>query len=426
MSAPAFDHAQTTDAPTTDDRTDAPPSAPRAPSAAGRLFLWVLGRIGRDWRGPGLVIETPEGQTHAFGPCSGAPSGEPARLVIHDWRMVRRGLTGGDIGLAEGYMAGEWDTPDLARLLIVFADNFERLGRFASGAGLSRAVEWFRHNLGRLNTRRGARRNIVAHYDLGNAFYARWLDRSMTYSSAFWPTPDLSLEEAQEAKYAALADSIDLQPGHRVLEIGCGWGGFAEYAARRGCTVVGLTLSPSQRDFAVARMEAAGLSDRVEIRLRDYRDETQTFDRIVSIEMFEAVGQQWWPTYFRQVRDRLKPGGRAGLQIITIRDDLFAGYRKRVDFIQRYVFPGGMLPSRARLLELAADHDLTFDHERSLGLDYARTLNLWDQRYRRQPSGMDATFDRLWRFYLAYCEAGFATRRTDVLQLALSAPETAG
>jgi len=418
MTAPAFEHAD----------THAPS---RAPSPAGRLFLWVLGRIGKDWRGPGLVIQTPEGRTHAFGPEAASPdssgaAGEPARLIIHDWKMVSRGLTGGDIGLAEGYMANEWETPDLARLLIVFADNFERLGRFADGAGLSRAVEWFRHNLGRLNTRRGARRNIIAHYDLGNDFYGRWLDRSMTYSSAFWPTPDLSLEEAQEAKYAALADSIDLQPGHHVLEIGCGWGGFAEFAARRGCTVVGLTLSPSQRDFAVARLERAGLADSVDIRLKDYRDETETFDRIVSIEMFEAVGQRWWGAYFRQVCDRLKPGGKAGLQIITIRDDLFAGYRKRVDFIQRYVFPGGMLPSRQRLLELTQDHGLRLDGERSLGLDYARTLNLWDQRYRRQPSGMQPAFDRLWRFYLAYCEAGFSTRRTDVLQLALSTPETAG
>ena len=418
MTAPAFEHAD----------AHAPS---RAPSPAGRLFLWVLGRIGKDWRGPGLVIQTPEGRTHAFGPDSASPdssgpAGEPARLIIHDWKMVSRGLTGGDIGLAEGYMANEWETPDLARLLIVFADNFERLGKFASGAGLSRAVDWFRHNLGRLNTRRGAKRNIIAHYDLGNDFYGRWLDRSMTYSSAFWPTPDLSLEEAQEAKYAALADSIDLQPGHHVLEIGCGWGGFAEFAARRGCTVVGLTLSPSQRDFAVARLERAGLAERVDIRLKDYRDETETFDRIVSIEMFEAVGQRWWGTYFRQVRDRLKPGGKAGLQIITIRDDLFAGYRKRVDFIQRYVFPGGMLPSRKRLLELTQGHGLRLDGERSLGLDYARTLNLWDQRYRRQPSGMEPAFDRLWRFYLAYCEAGFSTRRTDVLQLALSTPETAG
>ena len=390
------------------------------PSRAARLLFWVLSRIEADWRGAGLVIETPEGRIQRFG-----PSSDPARLVIHDWKMVRRGLTGGDIGLAEGYMAGEWDTPDLAKLLAVFADNFERLDQFANGKPLIQAFNWLTHRLGKLNTRRGSKKNIVAHYDLGNDFYGRWLDRSMTYSSAFWTSPDLSLEAAQEAKYAALAESIDLQPGHRVLEIGCGWGGFAEYAARLGCEVVGLTLSPSQRDYAIARLENAGLADRVDIRLRDYRDETETFDRVVSIEMFEAVGERWWPTFFRVVRQRLKPGGRAGLQIITIRDDLFEGYRRRVDFIQRYVFPGGMLPSRARLGQVIAEQGLTAGAERSLGLDYARTLNLWARNYRAVKSGMDQTFDRLWLFYLGYCEAGFATGRTDVIQLSLSAPEEA-
>jgi len=390
------------------------------PSRAARLLFWVLSRIEADWRGAGLVIETPEGRIQRFGPAN-----DPARLVIHDWKMVRRGLTGGDIGLAEGYMAGEWDTPDLAKLLAVFADNFERLDQFANGKPLIQAFNWLTHRLGKLNTRRGSKKNIVAHYDLGNDFYGRWLDPSMTYSSALWTSQDLSLEAAQEAKYAALAQSIDLQPGHRVLEIGCGWGGFAEYAARLGCEVVGLTLSPSQRDYAIARLEKAGLADRVDIRLRDYRDETETFDRVVSIEMFEAVGERWWPTFFRVVRQRLKPGGRAGLQIITIRDDLFEGYRRRVDFIQRYVFPGGMLPSRARLDQVIAEQGLTAGAERSLGLDYARTLNLWGRNYRAVKSGMDLTFDRLWLFYLGYCEAGFATGRTDVIQLSLSAAEGA-
>lgn len=394
--------------------------AVQPPSRAARLLFWVLSRIEADWRGAGLVIETPEGRIQRFG-----PAGDPARLVIHDWKMVRRGLMGGDIGLAEGYMAGEWDTPDLARLLAVFADNFERLDQFANGKPLIQAFNWLTHRLGKLNTRRGSKKNIVAHYDLGNDFYGRWLDRSMTYSSALWTSPGLSLEAAQEAKYAALARSIDLQPGHRVLEIGCGWGGFAEYAARMGCQVVGLTLSPSQRDYAMARLQKAGLADRVDIRLRDYRDETETFDRVVSIEMFEAVGERWWPTFFRVVRQRLKPGGKAGLQIITIRDDLFEGYRRRVDFIQRYVFPGGMLPSRARLGEVIAEQGLTAGAERSLGLDYARTLNLWAANYRSVKSGMDRTFDRLWLFYLGYCEAGFATGRTDVIQLSLSAPEQA-
>jgi len=393
-------------------------SSIRPPSRAARLLFWVLGRIEADWRGSGLVIETPEGQVQRFGPAN-----EPARLVIHDWKMVRRGLTGGDIGLAEGYIAGEWETPDLAKLLAVFADNFERLDQFANGKPLIQAFNWITHRLGRLNTRRGSRKNIIAHYDLGNDFYSRWLDRSMTYSSALWTSPDLTLAAAQEAKYAALAKSIDLKPGHRVLEIGCGWGGFAEYAAKMGCQVVGLTLSPSQRDFAIERLECAGLAASVDIRLRDYRDETESFDRVVSIEMFEAVGERWWPTFFRVVRDRLSPGGRAGLQIITIRDDLFEGYRQRVDFIQRYVFPGGMLPSRCRLGEVISAEGLLQGEERSLGPDYARTLNLWSQNYRDIESGMGQTFDRLWLFYLAYCEAGFATGRTDVIQISLYGSE---
>jgi cyclopropane-fatty-acyl-phospholipid synthase len=383
----------------------------------GRLLLWVLNKVGQDWRGRGLVIQAPDRQEYRFGP----PSPEPARLVVRDWKMMGRALAGGDIGLAEGYMAGEWDTPDLAALLAVFADNFERLDQFASGHAVGRAVNWIVHRLGKLNTRRGSKKNIVAHYDLGNAFYSRWLDASMTYSSALWAAPDQTLEAAQREKYAALAAGIGLKPEHTVLEIGCGWGGFAEYAAREiGCRVVGLTLSPSQQAFAIERMARAGLSDKVEIRLQDYRDVPETFDRIVSIEMFEAVGEKWWPTYFDVVRDRLKPGGQAGLQIITIRDDLFAGYRGRVDFIQKYVFPGGMLPSEAALDALIAPRGLKAEGVRRFGGDYARTLNLWARRYRTIESGMTPVFDRLWLFYLAYCEAGFGTGRTDVIQLSLS------
>jgi cyclopropane-fatty-acyl-phospholipid synthase len=384
----------------------------------GRLLLWVLGKVGRDWRGRGLVIQTPDRQEYRFGP----PSPDPARLVVHDWKMMGRALAGGDIGLAEGYMAGEWDTPDLAALLAVFADNYERLDQFASGNVVGRAVNWVVHRLGKLNTRRGSKKNIIAHYDLGNAFYARWLDPSMTYSSALWTRPDQTLEAAQREKYAALAASIGLKPDHTVLEIGCGWGGFAEYAAREiGCRVTGLTISPSQHDFAVERMARAGLSDKVDIRLQDYRDVTETFDRVVSIEMFEAVGEKWWPTYFDVVRNRLKPGGQAGLQIITIRDDLFADYRSRVDFIQKYVFPGGMLPSEAVLHEVIAPHGLKIDAVTRFGQDYARTLHLWAKRFRDADSGMNTVFDRQWLFYLAYCEAGFATGRTNVVQLKLSA-----
>jgi cyclopropane-fatty-acyl-phospholipid synthase len=391
--------------------------AVRAPRP-GRLLLWVLGKVGQDWRGRGLVIQTPDRQEYRFGP----PSPEPARLVVHDWKTMGRALAAGDIGLAEGYMAGEWDTPDLAALLAVFADNFERMDQFASGNVLGRGVNWVVHRLGKLNTRRGSKKNIIAHYDLGNAFYQRWLDPSMTYSSALWTRPEQTLEAAQREKYAALAVSIGLKPEHTVLEIGCGWGGFAEYAAGEiGCHVVGLTISPSQHAFAVERMARAGLSDKVDIRLQDYRDITETFDRVVSIEMFEAVGETWWPTYFDVVRNRLNPGGQAGLQIITIRDDLFADYRGRVDFIQKYVFPGGMLPSEAVLAEVIAPHGLKIDAITRFGQDYARTLHLWARRFRDVDSGMNTVFDRQWLFYLAYCEAGFATGRTNVVQLSLSA-----
>ncbi|MDB5420653.1 MAG: cyclopropane-fatty-acyl-phospholipid synthase, partial [Brevundimonas sp.] len=283
-----------------------------------RLFFWAFKAAEKDWQGRGLTIVTPDREEHTFGPL--VP--EPAVIDVRDWRAIRRILSSGAIGLAESYMAGEWRTPDLARTLMVLATNFDHLAKLTIGSPVFRAFNWVVHNDGRLNTRAGSRKNIVAHYDLGNDFYARWLDPSMTYSSALWTQADLSLEQAQSEKYAALAASIDLQPHHRVLEIGCGWGGFAEYAAREiGCTVVGLTLSPAQQAFAVDRMARAGLSDRVEIRLQDYRDTLETFDRIVSIEMFEAVGETWWPTYFKVVRDRLAPGGRAGLQIITIRDD---------------------------------------------------------------------------------------------------------
>ena len=391
------------------------PSSPRPT----RLFFWAFKAAEKDWQGRGLTIVTPDRAAHTYGPSSP----EPAVIDVRDWRAIRRILSGGAIGLAESYVAGEWRTPDLARTLMVLATNFDHLAKLTSGSAVLRAFNWVVHNVGRLNTRAGSRKNIVAHYDLGNDFYGRWLDPSMTYSSALWTRPDLSLEQAQQQKYAALAASIDLQPHHRVLEIGCGWGGFAEYAAREiGCTIVALTLSPSQQQFTVERMVRAGLSDRVEVRLQDYRDTPETFDRIVSIEMFEAVGEKWWPTYFKVVSDRLAPGGQAGLQIITIRDDLFEAYRSEVDFIQKYVFPGGMLPSRRRLAQETAAQGLVTTGLRQFGGDYARTLNLWLQAFNASSSGKDETFDRLWRFYLAYCEAGFATGRTDVVQLSLSRP----
>jgi cyclopropane-fatty-acyl-phospholipid synthase len=276
------------------------------------------------------------------------------------------------------------------------------------------------------NTRSGSRRNIEAHYDLGNDFYALWLDETMSYSAGRYDAGAVTLAEAQRDKYAALARMMDLRPEHHVLEIGCGWGGFAEYAAREiGCRVTGLTISPAQLDFARKRIERAGLSDKVDLQLLDYRDARGSYDRIASIEMFEAVGEAYWPTYFAQVRDLLKPGGKAGLQIISIRDDLFDSYRRRADFIQRYIFPGGMLPSPSRFEIEAAREDLAQEAVEDLSADYARTLRQWRDRFEAaEPAvsalGFDQRFIRMWRFYLAYCEAGFATGRTAVSQIVLS------
>ena len=279
----------------------------------------------------------------------------------------------------------------------------------------------------RRNSRSGSRKNIHAHYDLGNAFYAAWLDATMTYSSARFAGPDDGLEAAQTRKYAALARLMDLQPGQTVLEIGCGWGGFAEYAAREiGAHVTGVTISQEQHDFARRRLFEAGLAERTDIRMLDYRDVAGRFDRVASIEMFEAVGREYWPAYFDKIREVLVPGGRAGLQIITIQDALFEDYNSRTDFIQKYVFPGGMLPSEARLRPVIEQAGLDWQAVERFGSDYADTLALWDGRFQaawpdiRRMGGFDERFRRLWRFYLGYCEAGFRSGRTDVIQLALN------
>jgi cyclopropane-fatty-acyl-phospholipid synthase len=310
-------------------------------SGVPRVFKLSL-RLLLNFKTGSLTVALPDGRRLRFGDGS-APF---ALITVHDYAMVRRVIASGDVGFAESYMQGQWSSPDLAAVLQVFSANLDRIGHLARGKGpLTRFANWVYHRL-RANTKRQAKKNIEAHYDLGNAFYELWLDPSMTYSAARWADPSQTLEAAQREKYAALARAMDLQPGHSVLEIGCGWGGFAEYAAKdAGAQVTCLTLSPSQRDYAMARMERLGLSDRVEIKLQDYRDETGRYDRVASIEMFEAVGEEYWPSYFDKIAEVLKPGGKAGLQIITIEDRLFESYRSRTDFIQRYIFPGGALPS---------------------------------------------------------------------------------
>ena len=388
-----------------------------------RVFAILLRLLVANWTSGRLTVVLPNREQHVL---EGRLHGPHGVLDVKDYRFARRVLSAGDIGFAEGYMAGEWDTPQLATLLEVLADNYDHIRRLFDGAWPMKVVNWLAHRRNR-NSRAGSKKNIHAHYDLGNAFYSAWLDASMTYSSARFVGAEDSLEEAQRQKYAALARIMDLKPGMSVLEIGCGWGGFAEFAAREiGATVTGITISREQHDFARQRLFNAGLTARASIELIDYRDVQGRFDRVASIEMFEAVGKQYWPAYFGKIHDVLAPGGRAGLQIITIRDELFDGYNARTDFIQKYVFPGGMLPSEERLKPVVAEAGLGWGAIERFGRDYAQTLKRWDERFQAAWSdinripGFDERFRRLWRFYLAYCEAGFRSRRTDVVQLALS------
>ncbi|MEK1932928.1 MAG: cyclopropane-fatty-acyl-phospholipid synthase family protein [Pararhizobium sp.] len=353
----------------------------------------------------------------------GRTHGPVASVTLHNWNMPQRALSGGTIAVAESYMDGDWDSPDVGAFLELFLVNTDVGRNFSNGAhGVLRLVEKLRHWMN-ANTKTGSKRNISAHYDLGNAFYKEWLDPTMTYSSALYSTGANDLQSAQRAKYEALADAAGIEAGHHVLEIGCGWGGFAEYAAGEiGCRVTGLTISREQLAFANERMKNAGLGDKVEIKFQDYRDETGLYDRIVSIEMFEAVGEKYWPAYFSQLQRCLKPGGKAGLQIITIKPEAYREYRANPDFIQKYVFPGGMLPTREHLIDLGRKVGLKMSGDFGFGLDYARTLAEWRQRFwsvwdKVEPLGFDTRFKRLWEFYLFYCEAGFRAKNIDVRQI---------
>ena len=352
----------------------------------------------------------------------GGQSGPHAEMVVNRPRALRRMLLGGAVGLGESYMDGDWDSPDPAALLHLGDLNERALGHTVEANPLDSLIRRIWHRL-HDNSRSGSRRNISAHYDLGNDFYSRWLDPSMTYSAALFDGKCDDLEAAQVNKYHTLAQDIGLAPGMTVLEIGCGWGGFAEIAARDyGARVVGLTLSSKQMDWANRRMREAGVQNQVEIRLQDYRDVGGTFDRIVSVEMIEAVGERWWPTYFSTLRDRLKPGGKAGLQAITIADDRFESYRTGCDFIQRYVFPGGMLPSPAVLQAQADGVGLDLKTTRCFAMDYERTLAEWLHAFEAawpsiHPLGFDLRFKRLWEYYIAYCRAGFRSGAIDVRHL---------
>ncbi len=368
-----------------------------------------------------LTIKAPDGTRRVF---MGEQPGIVAEMTINRASAIRRFATGGALGFAEAYLDGDWDSPDLAKLLQLLAINEEAHSDHYHGKGWFRWMARWQH-LFKPNSRKGSRRNILAHYDLGNRFYERWLDPSMTYSSARFEPDHLTLEQAQMAKYTELAKGIALKPGHHVLEIGCGWGGFAEFAAKEiGAKVTGITISDEQHAFAAERIQAAGLNEKVDIRLQDYRDIDNRYDRIASIEMFEAVGERYWPVYFDKLFNALKPGGVAGLQVITISDRYFDAYRRGVDFIQRHVFPGGMLPSQVVLSDHIRRAGLEKRGETAFGLDYAKTLAVWNNRFQAAwpeilPLGFDERFKRLWDYYLAYCEAGFRTGWTDVSQVAV-------
>jgi cyclopropane-fatty-acyl-phospholipid synthase len=390
---------------------------PAPASAKAVLFALLQLKNGR------VRVTLPDGRALMFGESGTAP----IDLRIRDYKFARRVLASGDIGFAEGLMAGEWESDDLSALLTLIAANVERFTSLLEGGPVGKALNWLRHRR-RENTRKGSRRNILAHYDLGNRFYETWLDRSMTYSSARFDAKVRDLESAQLEKYRALARHLELKPGGHVLEIGCGWGGFAEVAASEfGARVTGLTISDEQLIYARDRMRRLKLSDQVEIRRQDYRDVEGAFDKVASIEMFEAVGEKYWPAYFSKIADVLKPGGKAALQVITIRDELFEKYRRRADFIQRYVFPGGMLVSVARLKQETEKAGLIWRQAEAFGQSYAETLAEWARRFGAKwevirALGFDERFKRLWLFYLGYCEAGFRTGRTDVIQLELAKP----
>lgn len=357
----------------------------------------------------------------------GQNAGPIAELHVHNSEIFARLVREGDLGFCEAYLDEWWSTPDLQAFLdLLHAENDELYDGFP-GMFFVRSYERMRHWMNR-NTIEQAKKNIAAHYDLGNDFYALWLDETMTYSSAMFETGQESLEAAQIAKYASMVDQIGAKAGDHLLEIGCGWGGFAEYAAReRGMRVTGLTLSVEQLNYARERIEKAGLSHLVDFKLQDYRDETATYDGIASIEMFEAVGEQYWPVYFDTVKRCLNPGAKATLQIITVQDKRFETYRKGVDFIQKYIFPGGMLPSPKALRAEISKAGLEFTRSIEFGNSYSLTLRRWFETFNARwdevaKLGFDARFKRMWNFYLTSCAGAFEGGNCDVTQITITRP----
>ena len=369
-----------------------------------------------------LDFKLPDGRIFR---AQGRKPGHAVELEIHNTDCFARLVREGDLGFSDAYLEGWWSVSDLQAFMDLLLTRNEAVFDGFPLQGLVRMFERFRHWMNR-NTIGQAKKNISSHYDLGNEFYAKWLDKTMTYSSAMFKDGQEDLAKAQLRKYESMIDAMGVKPGDHVLEIGCGWGGFAEYAAReKGVRVTGLTISQEQHDYAVARIKKAGLSDRVDIVMRDYRDEKGLYDGIASIEMFEAVGEQYWPVYFSTLRDRLKPGAKATLQIITISEKRFETYRKGVDFIQKHIFPGGMLPSRTALFEQIGKAGLTKVKSIEFGDSYSQTLRRWHEVFNDKWSdirdmGFDDRFHRLWNYYLTSCAAAFHSGNCDVTQVTVT------
>lgn len=389
-----------------------------------QILTKVLAPLAKAERGI-LTLTLPNGSQLQLGQhhCDGlSPS-----IQLHHWRALRRALTGGTVGWAEAYMDGDWDCPCLLTLIEWVVENEPQISGALEGGKLGTLVHKLRHR-GNANSKRGSRKNIAYHYDLGNAFYRQWLDESMTYSSGLYLADDDSLSQAQFNKYQRVIQELDVQAGDRILEIGCGWGGFAEQACRQqDIHLHGITLSSEQLQFAQSRIADAGLAERAAFSLTDYRNTEGQYDKVVSIEMLEAVGEEYWPTYFKTLASRLKPGGKALIQVITISPERFDEYRRNPDFIQTYIFPGGMLPTPDICREQASKAGLDVCNELAFGPDYARTLAEWDERFsstwnRVEPLGFDQRFKRMWHYYLAYCGVGFALGTIDVYQFTLQKP----
>jgi cyclopropane-fatty-acyl-phospholipid synthase len=427
--APSFGQAESAN----DSNTAQPIAALNPPNtkstsesipAAGKMALRFLKGISVG----SLHLVTPGGQSHYFG--NSQQTGEHAHhahLRLNNWKLCSAVLKSGDIGFAEGYMDGDWTTQDPAELLKLIIANRNQLESIVYGSWCGQLTYRIRHWFNR-NTKTQAKKNIHAHYDLGNAFYKLWLDPGMTYSSAlFNGQANLSLEQAQQAKYDRALSELNLRSPSSLLEVGCGWGGMAQTATRAGHTITGLTLSTEQLEWAQKRLQVIGCEKQAQLLLQDYRDTDGQFDGIVSIEMFEAVGEQYWQSYFECLQRNLKPGARACIQSITIANELFERYRTSTDFIQQYIFPGGMLPSPKRFEELAVQHGFVVEKAFAFGHDYARTLQLWRQEFMGRLDevkqlGFDDRFNKTWEFYLAYCEAAFAKDNTDVMQFTLLKP----